>query len=194
MDTQEAVPPTAPRPRRRRRLSVYLVAPVVFLLLIAVARIVYWQVSLDYAPLRPGGFMGSVPGTANHLIGAQGATWQLAGRPGTIQVVQFSLRNTGRRPVDISAVDVSDPLILNVHWAAFRTDGDQETAPHDFPLHLPAHAAAKIRFTIVKPECGDGTRLLSAEITLRWHAMMTSHVTELDLAAADPTLLALCAG
>jgi hypothetical protein len=194
VDTQEAVPP-APRPsrRRRRRLSVYVIAPVAFLLLLGVARFVYWRVSLGYAPLQPTGFIGATAGTANHLTGAQSANWQLSGPPGTIQVLDFSLHNTGSQPVDITTVDVSDPLILNVHWAA-NYPGIAVAPPHDFPLHLAGHATAKIRFTVLKPECGDGTRLLSAVITLRWRAMMNSHVTELDLAKGDPTLLALCDG
>jgi hypothetical protein len=179
---------TAPRASRRRRPSVYVIAPLAFVLMLLVARVVYWRVSIAYAPLQTAGFGGPVAGLPEHLT--PGPQLHLVGPTGTEQILEFAVVNRGDHPLDIKSVTPTDPAVINVRWAANRTVAENPAgglpAPsHDFPVHLVAHATVKIQFVVSKPDCSafraGGSRFLSGEVRIRWHAMMSSHVTDMDI-------------
>ena len=183
---------TARRPRPWWR-TLWFIAPLLFLILLAVARVVYWRTSIAYQPLRLAGPAAAV-GQPARVAPAAGGLRSTA-RVGIDQVFEFPLRNSGIHPLDITGVSVADPAVVGVQWAAnFIIDGKRLPTPsHALPVHVPAHAIVNLQLVVRQPACVKGTpRYLSALATIHWHAMISPHATRLNLLAGEPTRIALC--
>jgi hypothetical protein len=185
----------APPPRRKRRWrSVWVIAPVAFVLMLGVARVVYWRYSAAYDPLRNGSYQGPAIGHPNELTSDSGS-WQLRGPAGTTQLLDFFVDVAGDHAADIEEVEVQDTAITSVYWSANSSVNGQwvPAISHPLPVHVPGHATVRIQLEITKPECVKGeTRYLSGVVRLHWHALMSSHITTLDLTDGDPVFVSLC--
>jgi hypothetical protein len=190
-----AAPPRKPRKARRRWRTLWFVAPALFLVLLGVARIVYWRTSVAYAPLRvvsagapAAGQSASVRSTRSGFL--------VSGPAGCQRVFHFHLNNHGMHPVDINRIQPTDDAVAQVRWAANRVqDGRRVPSPsHALPVHVPRNAIVNIELTVTKPVCTAGTaRYLSGAVTIHWHSMISPHATKLDLLTGHPQRIALCA-
>lgn len=188
-----AAPPRRPRPWWR---TLWFIAPLLFLVLLAVARVVYWRTSIAYQPLRRAGSGAPAAGQPAHVAPSAGGLRSTA-PTGTDQAFEFPVRNTGIHPLDITAVTVEDDNVVGVQWAAnFVTDGKRVPSPaHLLPAHVPAHAIVNLQLVVRQPACTNGTpRYLSAVVTIHWHAMISPHATRLNLLARQGMHIALCPG
>jgi hypothetical protein len=198
VDTEVGPEPASAPPRRRRRwLSIWVIAPVLFLLMLLIARVVYWRVSVNYSPLKLGSPGGPAIGRPLHMTyGTYG--YQLSGRAGTQQELEFDVVNSGDDVVEIKQVEAADSYVQQVQWASNLTGvyGERvQTPAHPFPVNVPRHATVRFIVVVDKPDCralGAQSLYLAGELTLRWRAMITSHVTTLDLFGGDPQFLNLC--
>jgi len=196
VDTAVAPVPASTPPRRRWWRTLWFIAPVLFLLVLVVSRIVYWRTSIAYRPLHVAG-----PGAA-----AVGQPTSVAKTPtglrstaaaGTEQLFEFPLRNAGIHALDINGVSASDSAVVGVQWAAnFVQHGKRVPSPtHPLPAHVPGHAVVNLQLLVRQPACTKGTpRYLSAVVTIHWHAMISPHATRLNLLAGQPHRIALCGG
>jgi len=187
--------PAGPRPRRWWR-TLWVIAPVLFLVLLAVARIVYWRTSIAYQPLRVVGLAKPAAGHRAHVVARDGVLRSTA-KAGHDQLFEVPLRNTGKHPLNITGLRVDDAAVVAVGWAAnFVKDGHRVPSPtHALPTHVPAHATVNLQLMVRQPHCTPGTpRYLSAVAVIHWHAMISPHATKLDLLAGHSHRIALCAG
>src|SRR4051794_9467879 len=107
-----AAPPRRPRPWWR---TLWFIAPLLFLVLLAVARVVYWRTSIAYQPLRLAGSGAPAAGQPAHVAPSAGGLRSTA-PTGTDQAFEFPVRNTGIHPLDITAVTVQDDNVVGVQW------------------------------------------------------------------------------
>src|SRR4051794_1638220 len=104
VDTAVA-PAPVPAPRRRRPWwrTAWVIAPLLFLVLLAIARIVYWRTSIAYSPLRLAGVGAAAVGQPDHTVPVAGGRL-LDGPAGTTQLFEFPLENDGIHPLEINRV------------------------------------------------------------------------------------------
>jgi len=189
-----APPPKSRTPRRRWR-TLWFIAPALFLVLLGVARIVYWRTSIAYAPLRLVSAGAPAAGQPANVTSTPSG-FLVSGPAGTQQVFEFQLKNHGKHPVDINGIQPADDAVTQVQWAAnFVEDGRRMPSPsHDLPVRVPGDAVVNIQLVVTKPSCSAGTgRQLSGEVTIHWHAMISPHTTRLNLLKGRPQPIALCA-
>jgi hypothetical protein len=194
-DTALAPPPaSAPARSRPRWRTLWVIAPVLFLILLGVARVIYWRTSIAYRPLHLTGLPAPAVGQPQHArVNPDGLV--LTGTPGTDQLIEFPLLNDGIHPLDITRVTVQDTAVVGVQWAAnFVQDGHRVPSPtHPLPVHVPGHAVVNLQLLVRKPACARGEqRHLSAVVTIHWHAMISPHATKLDLLAGNTAFVTLC--
>lgn len=192
----------APRPTpstRRRRpwwRTLWFLAPVLFLAVLVVSRVVYWRTSIAYRPLQVTGRAGPAAGHPAQV--AATATGLRSTAPtGTDQLFEFPLRNAGVHALDINSIQVRDPAVVGVQWSAnIVQDGQRVPSPsHPLPVHVPGYATVNVQLLVRQPACVKGTaRYLSAVVTIHWHAMISPHATRLDLLAGQVHRITLCAG
>src|SRR4051795_4699077 len=93
--------PAPARRRFRRWRTLWVIAPVLFLVMLGVARIIYWRISIDYAPLK-------AEGSARPAVGPPGNVRSnpsglvLTGAAGTQQLIEFAIENHGNHPIDLN--------------------------------------------------------------------------------------------
>jgi hypothetical protein len=193
MDEPEAAP-SPPRRRRRRWLTLWIIAPVLFLILLAIARVIYWRTSIAYAPLRL--LNAGTPAVGQPVnVTAAPTGFVISGPEGTQQVFEFQIENHGKHPVDISGIRPADDAVVQVQWAAnFVEDGQRVLSPsHPLPVHVPRNAIVNIQLVVEKPSCAAGSvRHLSGQVTIHWHSMISPHATKLNLLKGHPQRIALC--
>jgi hypothetical protein len=198
VDTAVAPPSTAPTPPRRRQWwrTLWFLAPLLFLVVLVAARVVYWRTSIAYRPLELAGPAGAAVGQPSHVAVVPGGLRSTA-PTGTEQLFEFPLRNDGIHALDINAVTAQDDAVVGVQWAAnFVQAGHRVPSPtHALPAHVPGHATVNLQLLVRQPACTKGTaRYLAAVVTIHWHAMISPHATRLNLLAGNPHRIALCAG
>jgi hypothetical protein len=197
VDTALAPHPGAATPRRRPLWrTLWVIAPVLFVVMLGIARIVYWRTSIAYAPLRLQGLGAPALG---HPISVRTASNGLlmTGPVGSDQVFEFPILNDGIHPIEINRVTVQDEAVAGVQWAAnFVQNGRRIPSPsHDLPVHVPGHAIVNLQLIVRRPACPAKFPLyLNGRVTLHWHAMISPHATSLNLLGSDPTYVALCPG
>jgi hypothetical protein len=189
-----AAPPRKPRTTRRRWRTLWFIAPALFLVLLGVARIVYWRTSIAYAPLRL--MSAGAPAVGQPVdVTSTPSGFLVSGPAGTQQIFEFRLKNNGKHPVDINGIQPADGAVTQVQWAAnFMADGRRVPSPsHDLPVHVPRGATVNVQLVVTKPSCPAGSvRHLSGEVTIHWHSMISPHTTNLNLLTGHPLRIALC--
>ncbi len=195
-NTALAPPPPPARVRSRPRWrTLWVIAPVLFLLLLGVARIVYWRTSIAYRPLHVAGPAAPAVGQPDSVqVRPDGLL--LTGSAGSEQMIEFPLLNSGNHPLEINRITVEDPAVVGVQWAAnFVEDGHRVPSPsHALPVRVPGHAVVNLQLLVRKPACRAGEqRHLSAVLTIHWHALISPHATKLDLLAGNTGYVSLCA-
>jgi hypothetical protein len=172
-----------------------VIAPVLFLVLLGAARVVYWRESVAYHPLKLQGLGAPAIGQPVHVATAINGL-ELTGSPGTDQIFEFPILNDGDDPVTINGVTVEDPVVAGVQWAANNLqDGRRIPSPsHELPVRVPGHAIVNLQLVARKPLCAPKApvQYLSGVVTLHWHAMVSPHATRMNLLASDPTYIAVC--
>jgi len=187
--------PTPPRGRRWWR-TLWFIAPLLFLLVLVLSRVVYWRTSIAYHPLRVAGPGAPAVGQPTSVVTTPTGVRSTAAA-GTEQLFEFPLRNDGIHALDINGVTAADGAVVGVQWAAnFVQDGKRVASPtHPLPVHVPGHAVVNLQLRVRQPACPKGTtRYLSAVVTIHWHAMISPHATRLNLLAGQPHRIALCGG
>src|SRR3954451_23816202 len=111
-----APPPKSRTPRRRWR-TLWFIAPALFLVLLGVARVVYWRTSIAYAPLRLVSGVAPAPARAANVRSTPSGIL-VSGPAGTEQTFEFQLKNHGKHPLDINAIQPADDAVAEVKWAA----------------------------------------------------------------------------
>jgi hypothetical protein len=188
-------PPAATRRRRRRWwLRLWVIAPLLFLVMLGIARIVYWRTSIAYAPMKLHGTARPALGQPVH-VRSTASRLAITGPAGTEQLLEFTLVNTGIHPLDINAVSAGDDAVVDVRWAAnFVENGRRIPSPsHALPAHVPGHAVLNLQLVVRKPSCGPGERrYLDADVVIHWHALISPHNTRMNLLPGRPAAVDLC--
>ena len=196
VETAVAPPRTAAVPRRAWWRTLWFIAPLLFIILLAVSRVVYWRTSIAYAPLRVAGAGAPAVGHPRHVTtGASGYSFPARARHE--QMFEFPVQNDGIHPLDVLGVSVDDPSVVAVRWAAdFVKNGKRvPSVSHLLPVHVPGHAIVNLQLIVRQPACsGSAPRYLSAVVVLHWHAMISPHHTRLNLSAGQPHRFTLCRG
>jgi hypothetical protein len=189
-------PPPAPVRTRPRWRTLWVIAPVLFVIVLGISRIVYWRTSIAYRPLQLAGLAAPAVGQPDAVqVRPDGLV--LTGATGTDQLLEFPVVNDGIHPVEINRVTVEDPSVVGVQWAAnFIENGHRVPSPtHALPVRVPGHAIVNLQLVVRKPACSAGERrYLSAVVTIHWHAMISPHATKLDLLAGNTRYVTICSG
>jgi len=198
VDTAVAPPRVAPTPPRRRPWwrTLWFLAPLLFLVVLVISRVVYWRTSIAYRPLQLAGPAAAAVGQPTQVDLVPGGLRSTA-VAGTEQLLEFPIRNDGIHALDINSVTALDGAVAGVQWAAnFVQNGKRVPSPtHTLPVHVPGHAIVNLQLLVRQPACSKGTpRYLSAVVTIHWHAMVSPHATRLDLLGGSGQRIALCAG
>jgi hypothetical protein len=185
--------PAARKPRSRWR-TLWVIAPVLFLVLLGVARIIYWRTSIAYAPLRLLSAGAPAVGEPENVTSTPSG-FAVSGAESTRQVFEFPIENDGSHPVDIESVHPSDDAVVEVRWAGnYVEDGQRVPSPSGtLPVHVPRRAIVNIQLVVEKPACPAGAvRYLSGTVTIHWHSMISPHAVKLNLFKGQPQRVALC--
>src|SRR4051794_12917464 len=112
VDTAVAAEPAASPPHRRPWWrTLWFLAPLLFLVVLVVSRVVYWRTSIAYQPLRLAGPGAAAVGQPTHVAATAGGLLSTAAA-GTDQLFEFPIRNNGIHALDINSVTAADDAVV----------------------------------------------------------------------------------
>jgi hypothetical protein len=180
-----------------RRWRVVLAVAVACLALVAsVLGIAFAVYAHTYQPLQPGSFFVLRGLHAQALTdGFHDTRMIVIGPAGTQARVEYSLENSGSRPVRILGVQ-SNSGIDRAQWGPFQGRGQllggSPQEARNFPMTLPAHSQVSLWIYVTQPDCSHGAGGTLTGIPIRWSALGVHHVYDLALDGDEFLPVTIC--